>query len=908
MYIPASTYRIQVSSSFTLKDLEKAIPYLHQLGISTIYSAPFFQSRSGSSHGYDIVDPLKINDEIGTLDEFKEISRQLKELEMGWLQDIVPNHMAFDSKNKWLINIFERGPQSEYHEFFDINWEYNEAEYHGKVMTPFLGEPIEEVISNGNIKLFYGSVGFYFKYYDHQYPASAPSYHAILEQGRQFMEKALPPHDHIFDSYLKIQEAFEMAWEDEGIWQKLKEQLFKNYQDNSTIHDAIDDALEVFNSNQRRMSNLLEKQYFKLCHWQETEQKINFRRFFTINDLICLQMDNEKVFQHYHSFIYELCKEDLVQGLRIDHIDGLFNPAGYLKNLRELVGDDIYLVIEKILEWEEFLPSQWPIHGTSGYVFLALVSNLFTESSNEKKFTKAYKELAPDLPDYESLVYEKKHFILKNRMGGELNNLFHLMDQLNLLPEGARSSEEKWKEALNCFLAAFPVYRIYPTHFPLSNRQKKIIDQAHQAALSRSEDISKELDYLHQVFSGTGAKEEESMAFFLQRCQQFTGPLAAKGVEDTSYYIYNRLISHNEVGDTPHVFGITTAYFHERMQRRLEKFPHSVNATATHDTKRGEDARMRINVLSELPEEWFQKVKEWHQLNLHAKRGASAPDYNEEYFIYQTLIGHSPFDGNFNEEFLKRTRQYMQKVLREGKTHSRWAEPDEEYEKKVYDFIVSVVKDKDFLQSFIPFMQKVAYYGALYSLSQTLIKITAPGIPDIYQGTELWDFSYVDPDNRRPINYEERAKYLKEMDKKRMDEERRLINDLLENYTDGRIKLYTICKSLMERKKQKPLFDEGAYLPLEITGSRSNHGISYARRHHKDWCIIIAPKMLTSIADNNTFPLGEQVWQDNYISLPEDAPFKWINVFTDEKISVSGKLYLHEAFAHFPVAFLWGES
>jgi (1->4)-alpha-D-glucan 1-alpha-D-glucosylmutase len=594
----------------------------------------------------------------------------------------------------------------------------------------------------------------------------------------------------------------------------------------------------------------------------------------------------------------------LVSGLRIDHIDGLFDPAGYLEKLSQMLGSDFYIIIEKILEWDEELPPHWPIQGTSGYYFLAMVNNLFTASDHQERFKSGYQKINPTVVDYRQLVYDKKSFILHERMGGELQNLGDALKNLELLPEGEEMTNDQVRKALSAFLVAFPVYRIYPTEFPLTARQLRIIDEAHEIAKEKEPLLKKELDYLRSIFTGVAGKNPDHMGYFLQRCQQYTGPLAAKGVEDTSFYIYNQLISHNEVGDSPEVFGITIDQFHELMKQRKEKFPLSINATATHDTKRGEDARMRINVLSGIPEEWFQKVEEWHSLNKKVRKKENIPDKNEEYFIYQALIGAMSFGKEIEDNFLSRTNDYLQKVLREAKEHSVWSDPDEAYENEVADFVKNILEHEQFRASFDPFRIKIAFYGAINSLGQSLIKVTAPGIPDIYQGSELWDLSYVDPDNRRPVNYELRKKYLEEFEAFPEDMDPKQLEPLMNNYSDGKIKMFTLYRALRERRLNQSIFDQGDYIPLTVSGDVSGKVASYARHSEGKWFLIVVPLLEASSTIPDSFPLGTAAWEGGYLKLPEEAPGEWINVYTGQKTSSSGSLIIKELLEFFPVALL----
>ncbi|SOC80147.1 maltooligosyl trehalose synthase [Salinimicrobium sediminis] len=873
---PVSTYRVQLSPEYTLEDMEEILDYLEAFGISTIYSAPLFQARKGSSHGYDITNPFRLNKEIGKLALFKRISDRLQQKKMTWLQDIVPNHMAFDGDNIWLQDIFELGPEASQYNYFDIDWEKN-----GKLMAPFLGNPLEEVLANHELKLEVSKRGFSFVYFDHRYPAAARSYYLIL--------KGLGKWDEKFRDLSDKKER----------WEELKEFLVREYQKVPDIRNSINKRLIDINASEEKLKQILDQQFFLPAHWKETEKEINYRRFFTINDLICLKMEDEQVFESYHRFILQLCEENLIQGLRIDHIDGLFDPKAYLERLREKLGPDFYIIIEKILEWDEKLPVHWPVEGTSGYGFLATVNQVLTNKNSEDLFFKAYLKVDPEHPDYHDLVYKQKMFILNERMGGEYKNLWQLAIDLELLEE---QEDTKLKEALGAFLAGFPVYRIYPEEFPLRKRQRKIIEAAYQNALTHSEALERELEQIKNVFLGDAGKDKESMLMFLQRCQQFTGPLAAKGVEDTSFYIYNELISHNEVGDSPDVFGVSVEGFHKRMQLRREDFPLSINATATHDTKRGEDSRMRINVLSEIGEEWFENVGQWKEIGEKLRKEKSIPDANEEYFIYQMLIGAWPFDGEPGEEFLERSTAYLQKVLREAKVNSSWAQPDEKYEEQVYEFLKKLLKSDDFRTSFGKFHHNVSAYGAIKSLSQSLLKITAPGIPDVYQGTELWDLSYVDPDNRRPVDYQLRKQYLEEINSLKPENITEQLQDLKQDFPSGKIKMFCLHKALQTRKDFKEAFEEGAYLPLEVKGENAEGVIAFARKLREKVVIIVVPAMVTAFFTEE-LQLKEGLSNDLRVVVPEDLKGDFKNAFTGKTIS-SEEIVLNTIFADLPVALL----
>ena len=873
---PVSTYRVQLSPDYTFNALDEIIDYLNDFGISTIYSAPFFQARKGSTHGYDIINPFQINKQIGKLDTFRRISKKLQQKNMSWLQDIVPNHMAFDGDNIWIQDIFEMGPHSVHYNFFDIDW--NES---GKVMAPFLGSPLDDVIKNRELQIKVLKRGFLITYFDHEYLAAARSYASIL--GREIGGK--------------WQEKFRNFSGENENWQELKEYFLREYFKEPEFKNKVDKKVEEINASEEKLKGILEEQFFLPAHWKETEKKINYRRFFTINDLICLRMEDKKVFESYHRFILQLCEENLIQGLRIDHIDGLFDPKGYLEWLREKLGPDFYITIEKILEWDEKLPVHWPVEGTSGYGFLATVNQLLTNLKSDEKFTEVYQTLNPRHKDYHELVYEQKLFILEERMGGEYSNLWKMALEYDLLEE-----EENIRKALAAFLAAFPVYRIYPEEYPLRKRQRKIINAAFEAAKDHQPGLHDELESIRNIFLGEAQKEREHMLKFLQRCQQFTGPLAAKGVEDTTFYIFNELISHNEVGDSPENFGLSVAGFHKRMQIRMEDFPLSINATATHDTKRGEDSRMRLNVLSEIGQEWFDHVKKWKDIAKKLRQDDAVPDTNEEYFIFQMLIGAWPYTGEPGEEFFERSTAYLQKVLREAKEHSSWAAPNEEYENKVYTFLRNLLNSMDFRESFEAFIEKVAAYGAVKSLSQTLLKITAPGIPDVYQGTELWDLSYVDPDNRRAVDYDLRKKYLSEIAAVSPENLGKELKNLKKDYTSGKIKMFCLHRALHARRDKAEVFEEGEYLPLEVEGEMGSGIIAFARIYKNNAAIVVAPAMVVDIFHEDLDV--KDLPGDLKVILPErlnGSTFK--NVFSGKDFS-SEALVLKDLFTDFPVALL----
>lgn len=894
MRTPNSTYRVQLSPNFSFQNLVGVLDYLDAFHISTVYSSPIFQARKASTHGYDIVNPHEINREIGDMESLRQLHARMQEKEMGWLQDIVPNHMAVDYDNPWINDVWERGAQSEYYHFFDINWEDRNGG--NSVLLPILGEELEEAVKNRKLQLSLNNSGFVLQYFDLKFPVSAQTYSYILFANEGFSDVRWKLKFKNFPSVYNH-------------WIQLKSDFIQHITSDQDLSKELENLVESINASDHDLYNIVDLQYYQPVHWKLTESQINYRRFFTINDLICLRMEDQNVFETYHTFIKSLCQEGFFSGLRIDHIDGLFNPTKYLKELREMVGDDIYLIVEKILEKEEQLPDTWPIEGTTGYDFMALVNNLFISVAHHEAFKNGYDRILAASADCVQQAFEKKQFILHQRMKGELDNLWEMLQGLVSINERSILDENNGKRAFGTFLAAFPVYRIYPDAFPLSPSQAQSIKDAYDLALQLEPELKAELDYLKSLFLGQANLNPSHMEYFIRRTQQLTGPLAAKGIEDTLFYSYNMLLSKNEVGDSPCTFGLNAAGFHERMAQRQEYLPRSLNATSTHDTKRGEDARMRINVLSAIPDEWFRKVDEWHSLNQEVRKGGMIPDRNEEYFIYQTLLGAKPFGGQIEEDFINRTRLYLQKSLREAKTHSFWSAPNESYEQQVMDFAENILNHQPFRDDFDAFSEKIGFYGAMLSLGQSLIKVTAPGIPDIYQGTELWDLSYVDPDNRREVDYDLRKNYLAEMEAYPEEMHREKLKNLMDDYRCGKIKMFTLYRALKERMQQQDLFINGEYIPVRFPEPFNNKVGAYFRKHKSQWYLTVVPLTLGIVEAAPSFPFENPTWDNVVIDVPESVPTEWKNIYTGRPV-VIGKNHLDllDILSSFPVALLKSTS
>lgn len=841
MFNPISTYRIQFHKGFTFQNFQAIIPYLQQLGVTTIYASPIFEAVPGSVHGYDCTNPLVINPEIGTLDELRAISKQLKEYGMGWLQDIVPNHMAYHHNNKWLMDVLENGEASEYAPFFDITWNSRNNE---KLMVPFLGKTLNEVINDGELKVIIQDDKPMFDYYGACYPLSEASI-------KQFI---------------------------------------------TADHDI--------NNDKAALLQLAQSQHYRLCHWQETDNQINYRRFFTVNGLICVNIHNENVFNKHHSFIKQLVDEGIFQGLRIDHIDGLQNPTEYLHRLRKLAGDEVYITVEKILEPGEALPSYWPLQGSTGYDFLSDSNNLFTTKTAEKTFTDYYQNLTANYASIHQQLRDKKAHILSEHMNGELENLYRLFRSLNVVDKRATSGipTDDLKSALGEFLIQCPVYRYYGSSFPLNNEEeaaiKKILSHLKKSGESKEAVAILETIFLHKPHEGN--KElNNRIAQFYMRCMQFTGPLMAKGVEDTLMYTYNRFIGHNEVGDSPEAFGLHPQEFHQRMLRRQQQWPLSMSGTSTHDTKRGEDVRARLNVLTDLEDEWLAKVEEWRELNQDLK-GDGAPDGNDEYLIYQALIGHYSTDDE--DDFKDRVQEYLQKALREAKIHSNWTTPDEEYESATKAFAVALLnKERPFWKSFEEFIGKVYQHGMINSLSQVLLKTTLPGVPDVYQGCELWDLSFVDPDNRRAVDFEKRKAFLDSFENGGDD-----LLPTLWKESSGAIKLWLTQQMLAIRKTDAGLFSEGDYLPLKTEGKYKEHVFAFARKQGEKTYLLALPLHTATLCkeDSSFFKIN---WEDTRIVLPKEFG-GFSDLLSGSSIAKSEGLLAKNLFKKFTVAILKGRE
>ncbi|BCA79934.1 malto-oligosyltrehalose synthase [Desulfuromonas sp. AOP6] len=930
MRIPRSTYRLQFTPDFGFKQTAEVIAYLGDLGISDLYASPVFRARPGSTSGYDLVDPEALHEELGTPDEFNILSTMLRDHHMGWLQDIVPNHMAYHASNPYLTDILENGPDSPFYHYFDIDWKHHSDRIHGKVLAPFLGSHYGEVLEKGELQLSYGESGFFVAYHSLHFPLRIETYHDLLSEALTPMQREVGkehPHCTQLAGLLSILKSLRQTHDSGERYHQIrfiKQNIGDIYRNNRSFRKVLDEVLVVWNGEPgkpasfNRLEALLADQWFRLAHWKVASEEINYRRFFGLNDLICLRMEHQGVFEQTHAFILRLAEEGVFSGLRIDHIDGLYDPATYLQQLRSRL-PDTFLVVEKILARDESLPA-WPIQGTTGYDFLNDLNSLFCGQVSEKGFNDLYREFSGQRQSCEELNYASRKRIIERNLFGDIINLAHLLKRIaNRHRHGLDIPQGSLQRALIEILAHFPVYRTYLDGATRCETELQAIEKALSQAKKRNPDHQNEIDYVGRILSGEiesfrPHQERRQWLHFTMRFQQLSGPVMAKGFEDTLLYVYNRLLSLNEVGGDPSRFGLSAAEFHDSCRRRHHSWPHTLNATSTHDTKRGEDIRARLNVLSELPQEWRRLLQRWSRRHRSFKptvRHHRVPDKNDEYFLYQTLVGAWPFANEEVADFRHRLKKYVTKSVREAKTHTAWIEPDKAYEEAFLQFVERILDLQDnpvFYEEFLPFLQRVAHFGMLNTLSQTLIKITAPGIPDFYQGTEFWDLNLVDPDNRRPVDFARRRAAMQEISRRESIGLPGLLHDLLAHMDNGWIKLFLIRRGLRERHRYPELFQQGDYLPLEITGPGREHVIAFARRQPEVMSVTIAPRLLAGWLEEGSLPLGRELWGNTALVLPGGSPFSWRESFTEAHISGEHGILIGEVLQSFPVGLLIGQT
>lgn len=963
--VPVSTYRLQFHRGFRFADACALVPYLAQLGVTDCYSSPYLKASPGSTHGYDICDHGQLNPEIGTEEEYVAFAAELRAHGMGQIVDLVPNHMGVDeAANAWWRDVLENGPCSPFASFFDIDWRPLKDELADKLLLPILGDQYGLVLERGELRLAFADGTFTLHYFEHDLPINPRQARQILEYDVDGLRQQLGDDSPHMVEYLSIitalrnlpvyteTEPSRMA-ERQREKEVTRERLDRLATASAVVRQHIETAVRVFNGEVGQSESfdslhaLLDQQAYRLAYWRTAAHEINYRRFFDINQLAGVRMEEPRVFDATHALILRLIQNGHVTGLRIDHIDGLFAPTQYLRHLQSVIrqycadagcstGDypPFYVLTEKILSARELLPPQWPVAGTSGYDFLSDLNGLFVDRANRKAMERLYRRFAGAGGAFADLVYSSKKLIMDTSMASELNVLAHALNHLSERDRRTRDfTLNSLRNVLQEVIACFPIYRTYVTPAGFTEADRQAIDSAIGAARRRNPTMEPSIfDFVRAVLlpdprRARSAEEYRQTVSFAMKFQQYTGPVQAKGVEDTAFYRYNLLVSLNEVGGSPGAFGCAVPEFHAANQRRRERWPLTMLASATHDTKRGEDARARLHVLSEVPEEWGRQLSLWARINNVNRtifHGEPAPDRNDEYLFYQALVGAWPPEGVEahlpDPSLLLRLRAYMCKALREAKVHTSWITQNHEYETAVDRFVERTLTGRTarrFLASFVPFQNRIARLGMVNSLGQVALKVACPGVPDFYQGTELWDLSLVDPDNRGAVDYTKRARMLQEMEpvlaapldggNLRID----AVRELLMHWPDGRIKLFLTATALRLRRRTASLFIEGTYEPLAADGGHADHLVAFARRHATGTVIVAVPRLLTQLTTPAHFlPVGADSWGSSRLLLPpECATQTYRNVLTGEVVRADDAnappgLSLAAVFQTCPVALL----
>ncbi|MGH8606435.1 MAG: malto-oligosyltrehalose synthase [Gammaproteobacteria bacterium] len=954
--IPNATYRLQFNRGFTFNDATALVPYLSELGISHCYASPLLQARPGSLHGYDIIGHHELNPEIGSREDFDRLCATLAAHDMGLILDLVPNHVGvMGSDNQWWLDVLENGPASSFARFFDIDWEPLKEELRGKVLLPLLGDRYGSVLERGELMLHFEAAkgSFYVTYFEHRLPIDPREYPRLLRQRLSAIEiqlglEAAPLHElqslitafeHLPSRHEVQPERMAERHRDKEIH---KQRLARLCAGQPEIGRALADAVADYNGRSGTpgsfalLHELLESQAYRVADWHVASDEINYRRFFDINDLAALRMEDPQVFNLTHQFVLELVANGQIQGLRIDHPDGLFDPTRYYESLRRRTAQalgrqagittaaPLYVVVEKILAVHEHLPEDWQVEGSTGYDFANLVNGLFVDPAGERPLTRLYHAFIGERLDFDELVYECKQLIMKQALASELNLLAHRLERIANTDWYTRDfTLNQLRRALAEVVACLPVYRTYVSDRQVAPTDRHYVEWAVARAKKKSGDAdSRIFDFIRDVLMREAFKDktpalQEAVTRFAMQVPQLSAPVMAKGWEDTALYRYHRLLSLNEVGGDPRRFCVSLNAFHSANLERVKRWPHAMLATSTHDSKRAEDVRARINAISELSGEWREQVRRWSRLNRSRRgslNGQRVPSKNDEYAIYQTLLGAWPL-GAMDEEtyagFCQRIEGYLIKAAREAKEQTSWRNPNADYEERLLSFARAVLERSEknlFLEHFLPFQKKVARLGLLNSLSQTLLKLTAPGVPDIYQGNETWDFSLVDPDNRRAVNYVQRRALLHEIRASAAQPERaRNVRALVESMEDGRVKLYLTWRTLSLRQEYADLFRDGDYLPLNTAGSKAEHVCAFSRQLGEQAAIVLAPRWYAGLLQTSeALPVGSSIWHDTRVELSEPlAAGRYRNVLTGEMVSVeSAALLLGDVLTQFPVALL----
>jgi (1->4)-alpha-D-glucan 1-alpha-D-glucosylmutase len=1088
-----STYRLQFNAQFTFRDATQIVPYLHSLGVTHVYASPYLTAQPGSPHGYDVCRHDQLNPEIGTAQDYAAFVAALREHGLGQVLDVVPNHMAASSANPWWMDVLENGPSSPYAHYFDIDWQPVKDELAGKVLLPILGEQYGSALEAGQLLLAVTERGLMLHYFDHVLPIGPKTTLPLLSHRLDELKAALGESSDAFLEYQSIltaiqhlppastrarQEMEERHREKEVIRRRLR----KLAAEESRVAEFLDRNVAEFNGTPGdsrsfdRLDELLRAQVYRLCHWRSASDEVNYRRFFDVNGLAAICVEAADVFEHSHRLVMQLLARGDVDGLRIDHIDGLLDPARYLWRLQwaylaelgwqvfvdklgaqeavatepsmlAIAADDaarplltaaangtghslppaqmagaigavvleqateeqhaatalleaapppprwselrprvlrllcdrlklpfpdrallelgkspirseqdstiavpaeddvyartftsavelpLYVVVEKILGPDEPLPDVWPVAGTSGYDFLQLANGLLVDPQGFRELTRCYERFVGEKLEFSEVMYRCKVLILRFSMSSELQMLAH---RLNRISEDHRRSRDltlnMLRLALRETLASFPVYRTYAGPAGVSERDRRFVNQAIARAKRRSPAAdAATFDFLRGILllehpDSISDEARHWRELFAGRFQQVTSPVMAKGVEDTAFYLYCPLASVNEVGSHPDVAPVSVESFHQENVQRLQQYPTTMLATSTHDTKRSEDVRARINILAEMPHLWRKTCNHWLRLNRRWHRevdGMPAPSRGDEYLLYQTLVGFWPTARSSDEEhaeLVSRLQAYMEKATHEAKTRTSWVNPNAAYDDAIREFIAKALerrKDNRFLAAFEEFHEQVLDWGLYTAVSQVALKVMSPGVPDVYQSQELWDFSLVDPDNRRPVDYSLRVRLLDELQTSARQGPQRqleLTRDLASSPRDPRLKLYVTWRLLELRRQQGRLFSEGEYVPLAVTGSAARHVCAFAWQLREagqamKQVVVIIPRLLAQLATAGEPPGPRPLWQadtwgDTQVEFAIQSGQVLRNLFSGSTLSARASIPVSSLFAEFPIAVL----
>lgn len=977
--VPLSTYRLQLGPDLNLGQVRRLLPYLQRLGISDLYLSPLFRARAESSHGYDVVDHGTIDPAIGDLAAFEQLAGDARAAGMGILLDVVPNHMGInDPGNVWWLDVLENGEGSFFADFFDIDWRPAASALQDKVLLPFLGEPFGTVLERGELQVLYADDRLQLRYADRRFPLAPSTWTEILELAASYQDEPSANGDaRVFADRIELQsiitqlhhlpprlEREATVMEERYREQKIVRQRLATLLTSSPkVRAAFDAAIAEFNGQKHdpksfdRLEQLLEMQWYRLAYWRVAADEINYRRFFDVNDLAAIRVENPRVFDAVHRLVSRLVGAGWVTGLRIDHPDGLRDPQNYFKNLHALyraqqsansanggAPSEIYVVAEKILSGDEPLPAEWAVCGTTGYDLMNVLCRLQGDTDGLQSLRSFYDEVTGNAAKPAEIVYESKRTVLFSTMASELQML---AARLYRIAQSHRASRDftrpMLQRALREVIACMTVYRTYVRNdsWEVSEADYRTVATAVRMAKRRNRSLPAHVfDYIASVLlleHPPTVSEEQAVERreFVLKMQQVSGPVAAKGVEDTAFYRYYPLASLNEVGGDLDAKPLAVEEFHRLMRHRMESWPHSMSATATHDSKRGEDFRARLHVLSEAPQEWAEAFRRWQGMNKSLLRevdGEPVPDANEEYLLYQTLVGTwpvTPMNEAERESYRDRIVQYMGKALKEAKIHMSWMNPSEAYDTAIREFVGALLSDEGaaFIEDLDRFVHRVADAGFINSLAQLVLKATVPGVPDFYQGTELWDFNLVDPDNRRPVDFEMRERQLtKLLGVDNVDSEEFALA-LRGEWPNADVKLWVTTRCLNLRREMPDVFTFGEYLPLTTTGAAADHVIAFARRFEDECVIAVVPRHVYQLCGghvaefmrNSKFESRRDsstwaaTWGRTQLVLPTDSASAWRCRLSNRVFSTNGSeaeptLDVAELFRVFPVALLTCES